>query len=463
MSNGRGQVTLVPGGAVSGSIRPPGSKSLTNRALVLAAIANGTSTIRGGLASEDTAVMIESLRRIGVTVHCDDAGTLTIEPNLWFENANGSATASSATATDLFIANSGTTVRFLTAMLAVAGGHYRLAGVPRMHQRPIGDLVDALKPAIDGEIVAETEGGCPPVMIHSRGLKHPAIRVGGHVSSQYLSGLMMAAAVSMRDEVEIQVVGELVSRPYVDMTATLMRQFDLQVTEPEMHRFRVAGRCTGQTVDIEPDASAASYFFAAAAITGGRVTVEGLNRDALQGDVAVVDVLERMGCQIEYQDHHITLIGGPLRGVDVDMNAISDTVQTVAPVALFARGSTRIRGVAHNRFKETDRIGDLARELRKFGGRIDEHDDGLTIHPISKPSANADESADHSTTRPIVIETYNDHRMAMGLSIVGLVRPNVTILNPACTGKTYPDFFHDLERLTGRSHHWGDVTTGSTA
>ena len=440
-------VNVTPGGRIHGQIRVPGSKSLTNRAMIIAAMARSTdgkpSVIRGALASEDTEVMIDSLRRIGVRI--EPAG-----PSDWSVAADNPSAVkdNDAPVKDLYIANSGTSVRFLTAMLSAIGGRYRLCGVDRMHARPIGDLIDALQPVVNGTVAAISDGRCPPVEIDSHGWNHNDLSVAGNVSSQYLSGLMMAAGGCPFDSTNarprtIQIDGQLVSRPYVDMTAAVMRSFGCNVQSHDDQIIVPPGGYRRTDYDIEPDASAASYFWAAAAITGGAVTVTGLTRDALQGDVGVVDVLEQMGCRVDDDQNGITVTGGHLRGIDVDMNAISDTVQTVAPVALFADSPTRIRGVAHNRFKETDRIGDLATELRKFGSKITEHDDGLTIDPI-----------DPDATGNVTLDTYDDHRMAMGLSLIGLRRPNVWIQNPACTKKTYPDYFADLATLAGRHWNW---------
>lgn len=446
-------VELTPGGPISGTIRPPGSKSLTNRALICAAMAKGRSVLTGALASEDTEVMIEALRSIGVELQVSDGGrTVVIEkPALQVERSKSDTDQPLA----LFIANSGTSIRFLTAALSALGGRYRLHGVPRMHERPIGDLVSAINDVIDGTIETESPGGCPPVKIDSRGWSGQDLRVAGSVSSQFLSGLMMAAPIashppSHSSTTRIGVVGELVSRPYVDMTAEVMRAFgakvDIGSADPSAGLSLTVDVAKtpyqGTNYAIEPDASAASYFWAAAAITGGAVKVEGLTRHAMQGDVGFCDVLQKMGCDVQYQQDGISVTGRPLRGVDVDMNQISDTVQTLAVVALFAQGPTRVRGVAHNRFKETDRIGDLACELRKLGASVQEHDDGLTIE------------ADPARLQGAVLSTYHDHRMAMSLALAGLRLNGVRILDPACTSKTYPEYFADMEQLTGRPHRW---------
>jgi 3-phosphoshikimate 1-carboxyvinyltransferase len=445
-------VEVTPVSRIDAAIRPPGSKSLTNRALTCAAFASGKSVLSGALRSEDTEVMIGALRDVGVTIEVSDGGR-----RLVVDGSTRRPLNIDDAPLDLFIANSGTTVRFLTAALSAAGGNYRLHGVQRMHERPIVDLVRAIEEVIEGRIWCESVAGCPPVHIESRGWRQADLSVAGSVSSQYLSGLLMAAPIGQAtpsavapNVVRIAVAGELVSRPYVTMTTQVMQSFGAEIqvgSDPHQDaadlRFDISPEgYRGIEYEIEPDASAASYFWAIAAITGGSITVEGLSADAMQGDVGFCEVLQSMGCRVDYRPDSITVSGAPLRGVDVDMNSISDTVQTLAVVALFARGATRVRGVAHNRFKETDRIGDLATELRKLGATVSEHDDGLTIVPA--------ENGLHAAT----LETYHDHRMAMSLSLAGLKIPGVRILNPACTSKTYPEFFADLERLIGHPHRW---------
>lgn len=426
------RITITPCGPVHGAIRPPGSKSITNRALICAALADGDSLLTGALASEDTHVMLESLHRLGVRAVEDQAAATIAVAGCGGEWPQKSA--------DLFVGNSGTTIRFLTAALAVGQGRFRLDGVPRMRERPIQDLLATLQ-ALGADVVSEAGTGCPPVLLLAKGLRGGRASVRGDVSSQFLSGLLMAAPYAQED-VEVVVAGELVSQPYVRMTLAVMRSFG--VTAPDdadLSRFVIPGRqkYRGLNYAIEPDASAASYFWAAAAITKGDVLVEGLSPSALQGDVAFVDCLRQMGCAVEAEAAGIRVRGGPLRGIDIDMNAISDTVQTLGAAALFATGPTNIRGVAHIRHKETDRIGDLARELRKFGAVVDERPDGMTIHPPANLAAFSGAQ----------IATYNDHRMAMSLALTGLRIPGVTILNPGCTAKTYPNFFRDLSGLTG--------------
>lgn len=431
---------------VWGEIRPPGSKSITNRALVCAALADGTSTLRGALVSEDTHVMLDSLQRLGLRVEsADGARTLIVY------GCGGRLPVAEA---ELFVGNSGTTIRFLTAVCALGEGRYVLDGVPRMRQRPIGDLLAALRQL---GVRCGGEGGdqFPPVWVAGGGLRGGTAHVRGDVSSQFVSGLLLAAPQA-HSPVTLVVDGPLVSRPYVTMTRRIMDAFGVAVEEKEQ-RYVVPAPQPYRATDyaIEPDASAASYFWGAAAITGGCVTVRGLSHRSLQGDVAFVDCLARMGCEVEAHGEALSVRGRAWRGIDVDMNAISDTVPTLAVVALFAEGPTTIRGVAHIRHKETDRIGDLAHELRKFGADVETRPDGLTIVPPARGAARSLGPAD----RPIAglaaprepIQTYRDHRMAMSFALAGLVCPGVVILDPQCTAKTYPDFFTDLARLCGRT------------
>lgn len=413
---------------VLGAIRPPGSKSLTNRALMIAALANGPSRLTGILDSVDTRVMIDSLQRLGIQVSPDWAGhTLSL---------TGLGGRLPVTQANLWCENSGTSIRFLTALCATANGSFHLDGNARMRERPIAPLVDALK-AIGVDARCELNNGCPPVAISTSGLPGGRIQVAGNMSSQYLSGLLMAAPAA-QSSVTVEVVGELVSRPYVDMTLEMMRSFGAIVDEPEPNHFRIeATPYVGRVYDIEPDASAASYFFAVAAVTGGRVTVEGLHRNALQGDVQFVDALVQMGCEAEWNENSITLQGKPLHGVDIDMNAISDTAQTLACVAPFATGPTRIRNVAHMRLKETDRVSAVVTELQRAGLKVEEHQDGMTIFP--------------GPIQPCEIHTYDDHRMAMSFSLLGLRTSGIRIADPGCTSKTYPEYFSDLETLCGNA------------
>ena len=412
------------------TVTVPGSKSITNRALVLAALMTrqGPRTLTGALRSEDTEVMLDCLERLG----------FNFQP-AWVINTirvgqNNQQRLIPALDADLFVGNSGTTVRFLTAMLSLGQGSYRLDGVPRMRERPIQDLLDTCSNQLGAKAISETGNGCPPVRIE--GSDHwpgGVITVRSSVSSQFLSGLLLAAPFA-RVETELRPEGDLVSEPYVTMTVRMLQDWNCTV-EQNNQGFRVypiKGSEVGPgEYAIEPDASAASYFWAAAAITAGRITVSGLTRKSLQGDVRFVEVLEQMGCRVEECESGITVHGGTLRGVDVDMNDISDTVMTLAVVACFAEGPTTIRNVAHIRHKETDRIAALATELRKLGAIVEERAYGLTISP--------------APLRGCAVDTYNDHRMAMSLALIGLKVPGVVIRNPGCVAKTYPGFWEDLE------------------
>jgi 3-phosphoshikimate 1-carboxyvinyltransferase len=420
------------------TVRVPGSKSITNRALVLAALSGRGCELHGALRSEDTEVMIASLRALGFSVQTDWLrSVVSLRPTVGDRIIP-------ATEANLFVANSGTTMRFLTAMVSLGQGTYRLDGVPRMRERPIEDLLTALRP-LGAQVRSEMNNGCPPVVVEANGMGGGRVELKGDISSQFLSGLLLAAPCA-KDWVTVRWQGPYVSWPYVLMTAEMMNQFGATVMPTMSSEFIVpAPQQFGRSAyTIEPDASAASYFFAAAAITGGEVSLPSFGDDEwpgcqarhtnrLQGDVRFIDVLQTMGCEVHRGQESLTVYGRPLRGIDVDMNDISDTVMTLAAVACFADGPTTIRNVAHVRHKETDRLAALATELRRLGAGVEERADGLTITPRRLHGAE--------------VETYNDHRMAMSLALVGLRVPGVVIKNPACVAKTYPGFFADLERL----------------
>jgi len=417
------------------TVTVPGSKSITNRALVLAALCSryGRCTLHEALRSEDTEVMIDSLRKLGFRIDTDWSRSVVIVQR------NESPRIIPIETADLFVANSGTSMRFLTAMVSLGNGCYRLDGIQRMRERPIKDLLDTLHQlGIDAR--SERDDGCPPVVINTRGWPTSdvnSVHIRAGTSSQFLSALLMAAPFGW-GTTTIHIDGPRVSEPYIAMTVAMAWQWGICLPEDGRGGYEIPGVggpgwVNPELYTIEPDASAASYYWAAAAITGGRVTVTGLNRKSLQGDVRFVDVLAQMGCRVEECDAGITVHGGKLRGIDVDMNDISDTVMTLGAVACFAEGPTTIRNVAHIRHKETDRIAALATELRKLGAEVEERPDGLTITP-----------------RPLKgcgVDTYNDHRMAMSLALVGLKVPGVVIRNPGCVAKTYPGFWLDLERL----------------
>ena len=413
--------------------RIPGSKSIANRALLIAALADGPSTLDGMLLSDDTRYMAEALVQLGLDVRLDDERERA-------EVTGGGGTFPAREA-DLFVGNAGTAMRFLVAALTLGQGEFLIDGVERMRKRPIGDLLEALEQL--GAYVASEHGtDCPPVRVQASGLPGGRCTMPGNRSSQFFSALLMAAPYA-RDGVEITVEGDLVSKPYMTMTAAVMRDFGVaaELDTETWQRFRVAPgqRYTGRPYRIEPDASNASYFFAAAAVTGGRVRVEGLGTRSTQGDLQFVRALERMGASVTIGEDATEVTGPPdgaLRGIEVDMNAISDTAQTLAAIAPFAEGPTTIRGIHHARLKETDRVAAVATELRKLGQEVEEHEDGLTIHP--------------APVTPAEIETYDDHRMAMSFAITGLRADGVTILDPGCVAKTFPTFFARLGEVAAQ-------------
>jgi 3-phosphoshikimate 1-carboxyvinyltransferase len=403
----------------------PGSKSFTNRALVCAALADGASTLTGALFADDTDAMAAGLTALGAAL-TGDASTATMRVH-----GMGGALAPGPIALDVGLA--ATAARFLAPVLALGHGRYRLDGSEPLRRRPIGPLVAALR---DLGVVVADEGapGHLPILIDAAGLPGGHVRVRGDVSSQFVSGLLLAAPYA-GGPLHIDVTADLVSRPYLDVTIATMGAFGVDVERPGVSSFAVLpARYVPTRFAVEPDASAASYFFGAAAITGGRVRVAGLGRTAVQGDMGFVDVLARMGADVSQGDDW-TEVRGPatLHGVDVDLSDISDTVPTLAVVAAFADGPSRLRGISFIRGKETDRIHAVATELRRCGIAAEEEPDGLVVHP--------------GQARPTRVATYDDHRMAMAFALLGLTVDGIEIADPECVAKTYPGFFDDLERL----------------
>jgi 3-phosphoshikimate 1-carboxyvinyltransferase len=386
--------------------------------------------------------MIDALRRLGIRVDVSaDATQVTV---------HGCAGLLPGSQAELYVGDSGTTMRFLTALVALGSGTYYLHGTPRMHERPIGDLARALE-TLGVTTRMHSPDECPPLTVVASGLRGGAVVLPGNVSSQFASALLMAAPYAAAD-LSILIQGELVSRPYVAMTAAVMRRFGAVVEEgglspgsppaataafeakslaPPAGWLVRRGGYRGTRLAIEPDASAAGYFWGAAAIAGGEICTAGLDFGSLQGDVRLAHVLASMGCDVAEQHGGIRVRGPARRGVTVDMRDFSDAVPTLAAVALFMSGPTVIRGVGHIRLKETDRIGNLAKELRRLGAQVTEFDDGMAIMPSE-------------TIRPAVLETYRDHRMAMGLALVGLRVAGIRIVDPLCVAKTYPGYFRDL-------------------
>ncbi len=418
-------------------VRLPGSKSLTNRALLIAALAEGITTLTNALFSDDSHYFAGALQTLGFGVSLDPENS-----GMAVAGLGGHIPAQHA---ELFIGNAGTAARFLAAFLTLGHGDYLLDGEARMRERPIGDLANALnqlgasiEPANTPYELRHTHFAhiCPPLEIQANGLPGGRTKIAGNISSQFLSALLMVAPYA-QSPVEIEVTTELNSKPYVDMTLSIMHDFGIIVEREGYNLFRVlpARYSPVSNYLIESDASAASYFFAAPAICGGTVRVENISRRSVQGDIAFLDVLVQMGCIVTEMDHGI-LVTGPteLHGLDVDMRDIPDTAQTLAAIAPFASTPTRIRGIASARVKETDRIHATCTELSRLGVRVDEHEDGMRIYPCDD-------------FRPATIQTYNDHRMAMAFSLIGLRAPGITIENPGCVSKTFPNFFNILESL----------------
>jgi 3-phosphoshikimate 1-carboxyvinyltransferase len=413
-------------GRLDATIQPPGSKSITNRALLLAALSNDRCLLHNALQCDDTEIMILALGTLGFHVEVDWGKCLVAvsrPPN---------APIIPKSSAELFLGNSGTSMRFLTAALSLGQGRYRLDGTSRMRERPIEDLLEALR-ILGIRATSEHDNGCPPVRVESNGLPGGRVSVRGDTSSQFLSGLLMSAPLAEGD-ITIEVAGSVVSQPYVEMTVAMVQAFGGTIRREREAVFHISGRQRYHRTSytVEPDATSAGYFFAAAAICGGTVTVP-VGGDRLQGDWRFVDVLERMGCQVSRANDALQVRGNQLSGIDLDMNDISDCVMTLAVTACFAKGPTRIRNVGHIRHKECDRISALARELTRLGARITEYPDGLAIQPAPLEGS--------------LLNTYGDHRMAMSLALAGLQVPGVVIADPECVSKTYPRFFEDLSQL----------------
>lgn len=422
------------------TVRVPGSKSLTNRALLIAALAEGKTRLTNALFSDDSCYFAKALQTLGFDVQLNEA-----DREMTLAGLGGSIPSKKA---ELFIGNAGTAARFLSAFLTLGDGEYILDGDSRMRERPIQDLIDALNQL---GVELEAKNNCPPVEIFARGLPGGKTKIAGDISSQFLSALLMVAPYA-KSPIEIEVTTELNSRPYVDMTLAIMKDFGVNVQREAYRHFTIpitnyqlpnpslqppisTSQPPSSTYEIEPDASAASYFFAAPAICGGTVRVENISRDSKQGDIAFLDILQQMGCKINEGNDFIDVTGtATLTGVDVDMRDIPDVAQTLAAIAPFASSPTRIRGIASARLKETDRVHATCTELRRLGVRVEEHEDGMTIYPCDE-------------IRPATIQTYDDHRMAMAFSLIGLRVDGVMIENPSCVSKTFPNYFEVLESL----------------
>ena len=439
---------LQPIARVAGTVTLPGSKSITNRVLLLAALAEGTTLVRDPLLADDTSVMLDALKRLGITWSGPVGGAVRVL------GAGGPFPVRQA---DLFLGNAGTAFRPLTAALAICHGEYRLSGVPRMHQRPIGDLVDALV-AMGASIDYLGAKGYPPLAVHAPGILADTVELRGDVSSQFLTALLMALPLRVADtrvraggNTLVRVRGELISKPYVEITLNLMRRFGVDVGREAWREFTVPARrySSPGEIHVEGDASSASYFLAAGAISGltggGPVRVKGVGRASIQGDVRFAEVLERMGARIAMGEDWIEAGAGAeaaashrLRALDADLNHIPDAAMTAAVAALFADGTSTLRNIASWRVKETDRIAAMATELRKLGATVEEGGDYLRITP---PHA-------LGLTPHASIDTYDDHRMAMCFSLAALGGVPVRINDPKCVAKTFPEYFDALASIS---------------
>ena len=431
------QLTLNPINKINGEIFLPGSKSLSNRALLIAALAKGTTKITNLLVSDDIKHMLKALTTLGVEYALSDCGTeCTVTGNDGLFKSNKPL--------EIYLGNAGTAMRPLCAVLAASEGEFTLTGEPRMKERPIGHLVDALV-QIGADVNYLESQHYPPVKIKGKTLAANStdstvgnsVSIDGSISSQFLTSILMVAPL-LKTDTHINIDGELVSKPYIDITLDIMSRFGVKVQNNDYQSFMVKGNQSYQSVEkymVEGDASSASYFLAAGAIKGGTITVHGVGKLSVQGDKHFADVLEKMGAEVIWNDESITVNAKALTAVDMDMNHIPDAAMTIATTALFAKGTTTIRNIYNWRVKETDRLTAMATELRKVGAEVVEGEDYISITPPT--------SLKHAE-----IDTYNDHRVAMCFSLVALSDTPVTINDPGCTAKTFPDYFEKLATVS---------------
>jgi 3-phosphoshikimate 1-carboxyvinyltransferase len=429
-------IELGPYIKAEGTVALPGSKSISNRVLLLSALAKGTTTLKGLLDADDTQVMRAALKTLGVNIDETDGDCVV-------QGCSGRLPNQQA---DLFMGNAGTAIRPLTAALAILGGDYRLHGVPRMHERPIGDLVDGLR-MVGAQVAYEQQEGYPPLRISQGQIRtNELIKVRGDVSSQFLTALLMSLPLVAKNEISIEVIGELISKPYIDITLKLMKRFGVDVRNDNWQKFYIPAN-EGQPYSspgalyVEGDASSASYFLAAGAISKGPVRVTGVGRNSIQGDVAFADALNQMGANVMAGDDWIEVRGvdtpsGKLQGIELNCLAIPDAAMTLAVAALFAEGPTKLTGIASWKVKETDRIAAMAQELRKVGAIVDAGDDYIQITPPK-----------HWKSPAQGIDTYDDHRMAMCFSLAALGPLRIRINDPACVAKTFPEYFKEFSQI----------------
>lgn len=410
-------IEIQPTDTISATVAIPASKSYTNRALLIAALANGESRIESPLFSDDTKYMSSALNQFGVPVEKLENAFLV----------SGKGGRMKAPEKEVFVGNAGTTMRFLTTFAALAEGKSLLTGDERMQERPISDLLHCLN-EMQVEARSIKDNNCPPLEINGGSIPGGLVHLAGDKSSQYLTSVLLSAPYFQSDTT-IDIEGELTSKSYADITIDIMRSFGVYVINESYERFQVnVDECYhSRNYEVEGDWSSASYFLASAAVTGGEIHLSQLNPESVQGDAGFLDVLEQMGCKATKSDNKISLQGNPLRGISIDMNDMPDVVQTLAVVALFAEGPTEITGIGNLRLKETDRISALETELTRLGAKVESGEDFIVIHPGNYKGCD--------------IETYDDHRMAMSFAVAGLKIPGVRILNPKCVEKSFPDFF----------------------
>ena len=418
---------IAPRSNINATVIIPGSKSITHRALIAAALAKGESRLEAFLKSEDTLLTLEALRRLGIPIE--------IQEHKIVVSGCGGEFHPTRTQSEIFLGNSGTSYRLLLSIIALAQGPYLIKGTERMHARPIGDLVKALR-QLGVKIKYLGSEGFPPILIQAQGIEGGRVQIAGHESSQYISSLLLAGPYAGTD-LEIEVKDEMVSKPYLDITLGVMRDFGIQVVRADYQYFKIKshGQYQARSYSIEGDASSASYFWAAAAVTEGQVVTKNIAAtDSNQGDMAFLDILEKMGCKVKRDTRQVTVQGAPLKALDLDMSAMPDMVPTLAAVALFAKGKTVIRNVAHLRIKESDRINAVVQEWRKLGAQNEELPDGLLIQGAI-PLHGA------------VVDPHNDHRLAMSLAVIGLRVPGMMIRDETCVTKSFPNFWELWEKL----------------
>ena len=421
-------LTLEPVRRIDGQIQLPGSKSMTNRMLLLASLAEGTTEVHNLLRSDDSRVMLDALTTLGISHRPSDDGA--------YQTVEGVGGPFPANEAELFLGNSGTSYRMLCAAVCAGRGSFILTGEPRMHERPIADLVNVLRP-LGASIDYTQQDGFPPLRIQANGLNGGRVSIRGNISSQYLTGVLMAAPMA-RADIQIDVEGDLVSKPYIEITLDAMKRFGVHADNHDFKTFNIPGRQTYKSPGralVEGDASSATYFMSAAAIRGGTVRVNGIGSDSVQGDTKYAQYLESIGAVVRQGPDWIEVSRGELRGIDVDLNHMPDAAMTAAVTALFAKGKTTIRNIYNWRVKETDRLAAMVTELRKVGAEVVEGRDFLEINP-----------PDH--IKPATIDTYNDHRMAMCFSLAALSDAPITINDPDCVSKTFPDYFEKLSSIS---------------